>query len=73
MYTRGNRVFYDSFTGRIIYQTGFVNESTVPMEHEDVLGAIVYKDLNLGSYDPMKQYIERIDRKTGQPIFKDYL
>lgn len=68
---RGNRVFYDS-TGKVLWETGEVWESTIPMPHVEVVGTIQYVDLEVMSYDPFKQYISSIDPETEKPIFEYY-
>lgn len=71
-YSRGNRVFYDSATGRYLWETGEVWESPVPAQHEEILGDIKFVDLELKSYNPMEKYIIGIDLATKQPIFRNY-
>lgn len=72
MYSRGNRVFYDKLTGRVLWQTGVITSATDPIEHEDIYGQITYADLKIDAYDPMKKYVVSVNPKTGKPIFKDY-
>lgn len=72
MYTRGNRVFFDTITGGILWQTGEINYSTDPVEHQEVKGEISYVDLEVKSYDPMKCFISAINPETKEPIFDFY-
>lgn len=70
-FSRGNRVFFDS-TGKILWQTGEIWESTLPVQHEEIKGEIRYVDLEVNSYDSLKQYIASINPQTKEPIFEYY-
>jgi len=72
MYTRGNRVFYDSKTGMKLWETGEVWESSEPMEHQEVEGEIKCVDLEVKSYDSTKCFIVAINPETKEPIFEFY-
>ncbi|MFJ7665606.1 hypothetical protein ACIQXI_00775 [Lysinibacillus sp. NPDC097195] len=71
IYSRGNRVFYDE-SGRLLFQSGEVQEANFPVKHEPVVGEIAYVDLEFNSYDVTKQYIDSINPETKKPIFKMY-
>lgn len=70
MNERGNRVFYDSVTGRKLWETGEIWESPVPQPHEEILGDIKFVDLEVKSYNIMEKYIVGIDPKSKEPIFE---
>ncbi|MFJ7373784.1 hypothetical protein ACIQV0_10415 [Lysinibacillus capsici] len=71
-FQRGNRVFYDSLTGKKLWDTGEVWESSTPTPHEEIMGEIKYVDLELGEVDAAKYYIESIDLETKKPVLKKY-
>lgn len=71
-YQRGNRVFYDSLTGKKLWETGEIWESDTPMPHEEIVGEIKFVDLEVKSFDTQKFYIESINVETNQPIIKKY-
>lgn len=68
-FSRGNRVFFDS-TGKILWQTGEIWESSIPVQHEEIEGEIRYVDLEVNSYDSLKQYIASINPETKEPVFE---
>ncbi|MFJ7890049.1 hypothetical protein ACIQYL_18485 [Lysinibacillus xylanilyticus] len=70
MYTRGNRVYYETETGRIVFQTGEITNSTDPNKHHSIKG-LSYVDFDIGTIDWRKQQIERIDPQTKQPVLKN--
>ncbi len=72
MYTRGNRVFYDSKTGMKLWETGEVWESTELMKHQEIEGEIKYLDLEVKSYDSTKCFIAAINPETKEPVFEFY-
>jgi len=69
-YSRGNRVFYDTETGKVLWLTSEVWESTIPVPHDEIKGDIQYIDFEVKSYDPMKSYIASINPETKEPIFE---
>lgn len=69
MYTRGNRVFYETETGRVIFQTGEITDSSEPVKHDPIKG-LSHIDLDIGAIDYSKSQIERIDPVTKQPVLK---
>lgn len=69
MYTRGNRIYFETETGRIIYQTGEITSSSDPIKHEPIKG-LSHIDLDIGAIDYSKNSIERIDPNTKQPVLK---
>lgn len=68
MYSRENRVFFDTITGRILWQTGEVTYSSVPFPHEDIIGRIEYIDLPIGSINYNEERLVGIDPKKRKPI-----
>ncbi len=69
MYTRGNRVYYETESGKIIYQTGEITASSEPIKHDPIKG-LSHIDLDIGTIDYSKSQIERIDPVTKQPVLK---
>ncbi|MFF2795395.1 hypothetical protein [Lysinibacillus xylanilyticus] len=72
MYTRGNRVYYETETGRIVFQNGEITNSTDPIKHDPIKG-LSYVDFDIGAIDWKKHSIERINPQTKQPVLKDVL
>ncbi|NJJ35339.1 hypothetical protein GSQ51_03630 [Clostridioides difficile] len=64
---RGNRIIYDQ-TGKIWLQTG---EAIGDISEHDVITKLNYLDIEFGSIDYSKQYIESINPVTKEPILKD--
>ncbi|KPI48688.1 hypothetical protein ACWTV9_08480 [Clostridioides difficile] len=64
---RGNRVIYNQ-DGKIIFQTG---EATGDILEHDVITELHCLDVEYGSIDYTKQYIESINPVTKEPILKD--
>ena len=62
----GNRVIYDTKTGRIIYQLGEAKGNVIP--HEPING-LDYIDLPYGCVES-GQYLDSIDTLTKEPIIK---
>jgi len=68
MNARENRVFFDTISGRILWQTGEITYSSVPFPHEDILGRIEYIDLPIGSINYNDERLVRIDPKKRKPV-----
>lgn len=68
MFTRDNRVFFDTISGRILWQTGEVTYSSVPFPHEDIIGRIEYIDLPVGSIKHDDERLVSINPKTRKPV-----
>jgi len=68
---RSNRVFYDSITGAVLWQTGEVVDSSFPIPHQEIVGDIRYVDVEVGTHDYMSEYISHVDIATGEPVFKN--
>ncbi|CZR99345.1 hypothetical protein CDFC105_72950 [Clostridioides difficile] len=64
---RGNRIIYDQ-TGKIWLQTG---ESTGDVLEHDTITELHYLDVEYGSIDYSKQYIESINPVTKEPVLRD--
>ncbi|HBF0310953.1 TPA: hypothetical protein KNK77_000766 [Clostridioides difficile] len=64
---RGNRIIYNQ-DGKIIFQTG---EATGDILEHDTITELHYLDIEFGSIDYSKQYIESINPLTKEPIIKD--
>ncbi|CZR96765.1 MULTISPECIES: hypothetical protein [Clostridioides] len=64
---RGNRIIYDQ-TGKVWIQTG---EATGDILAHDVITKLNYLDIEFGSIDYSKQYIESINPITKEPVLKD--
>ncbi|HBG5660852.1 TPA: hypothetical protein ST283_003640 [Clostridioides difficile] len=64
---RGNRIIYDQ-SGKIWLQTG---EATGDVSEHDTITELHYLDLEFGSIDYSKQYIESINPVTKEPVLKD--
>ncbi|HBF5910380.1 TPA: hypothetical protein KOS80_003910 [Clostridioides difficile] len=64
---RCNRVIYNQ-NGDIIFQTG---EATGDVLEHDTITELHYLDVEYGSIDYSKQYIESINPVTKEPIIKD--
>ncbi|HAU5258812.1 TPA: hypothetical protein JD121_18695 [Clostridioides difficile] len=64
---RGNRIIYNQ-DGKIIFQTG---EATGDVLEHDTITELHYLDVEFGSIDYSKQYIESINPTTKEPILKD--
>ncbi|MFL1998496.1 hypothetical protein VYF65_004296 [Lysinibacillus irui] len=72
IYSLGNRVFYDSVTGAKLWETGETYETTEPVAHVEIVGQVVYVDLEKKSYDPTKVFIASINPETKEPVFEAY-
>ncbi|HCD8960470.1 TPA: hypothetical protein NGA24_003669 [Clostridioides difficile] len=64
---RNNRIIYDQ-TGSIWLQTG---EATGDIQEWSEIKELHYLDLEFGSIDYSKQYIESINPITKEPVLKD--
>ncbi|VIF72257.1 Uncharacterised protein [Clostridioides difficile] len=64
---RGNRIIYNQ-DGEIIFQTGEAIGDVLP--HAEIT-ELHYLDIEFGSIDYSKQYIESINLVTKEPIIKD--
>lgn len=64
---RGNRIIYNQ-DGKILLQTG---EATGNVLEHDVITELHYLDVEFGSIDYSKQYIESINPVTKEPVIKD--
>ncbi|EQH25431.1 hypothetical protein C4256_06105 [Clostridioides difficile] len=64
---RANRIIYDQ-VGNIWLQTG---EATGDVLEHDTITELHYLDVEFGSIDYSKQYIESINPITKEPILKD--
>ncbi|KPI46310.1 hypothetical protein IM33_20010 [Clostridioides difficile] len=64
---RANRIIYDQ-TGKILLQTG---EATGDVLEHDEITELHYLDVEFGSIDYSKQYIESINPVTKEPVLKD--
>lgn len=69
MLKRGNRVIYDTTTGKVIHQTGEAAGDILP--HDDCHG-ISYIEIPYGAIDYTKKYIAGVDLKTKRVIIKNY-
>jgi len=66
---RGNRIIYDTTTGKVIYQTGEAAGAVQP--HDDWHG-IAYIEIPYGAIDYTKKYVAGVDLKTKRAIIKNY-
>ncbi|WP_461193974.1 hypothetical protein CDIF100009_02773 [Clostridioides difficile] len=64
---RANRIIYDQ-TGKILLQTGEATGEVLP---HDNITELSFLDIEYGSIDYSKQYIESINPITKEPILKD--
>ncbi|HBH3652815.1 TPA: hypothetical protein KSK13_003479 [Clostridioides difficile] len=64
---RGNRIIYNQ-DGKILLQTG---ESEGDVLEHDVITELNFIDVEFGSIDYSKQYIESINPVTKEPVIKD--
>ncbi|MCP8381350.1 hypothetical protein [Clostridioides difficile] len=64
---RGNRIIYDQ-TGKVWFQTG---EAAGDILEHDVITELHCLDVEYGSIDYTKQYIESINPITKEPVVKD--
>ncbi|MCC0685632.1 hypothetical protein [Clostridioides sp. ZZV14-6345] len=64
---RKNRIIYNQ-DGKIIFQTG---EATGNVLEHDAITELHYLDVEFGSIDYSKQYIESINPTTKELILKD--
>ncbi|MCC0641852.1 MULTISPECIES: hypothetical protein [unclassified Clostridioides] len=64
---RGNRIIYNQ-DGKIIFQTG---EATGDILEHDTITELHFLDVEHGSIDYSKQYIEYINPITKEPVLKD--
>ncbi|HFL3205685.1 TPA: hypothetical protein ACG3JX_003927 [Clostridioides difficile] len=64
---RSNRIIYNQ-DGKILLQTGEVTGDV--LEH-DKITELHYLDVEFGSIDYSKQYIESINPVTKEPVLKD--
>ncbi|MGO0884240.1 hypothetical protein ACTPDI_15805 [Clostridioides difficile] len=64
---RGNRIIYNQ-DGKIILQTG---EAIGDVLEHDIITELYYLDVEFGSIDYSKQYIESINPVTKEPVLKD--
>jgi len=68
MFSRENRVFFDTISGRILWQTGEVTYSSVPFPHEEIIGRIEYIDLPIGSINHNDERLVSVNPKTRKPV-----
>lgn len=66
---RNNRIIYNQ-DGKIIFQTG---EATGDVSEHDTITELHYLDVEFGSIDYSKLYIESINPITKELIIKDIL
>lgn len=66
---RGNRIIYDTTTGKVIHQTGEAAGDILP--HDDWHG-IAFIEIPYGAVDYSKMYVSGVDLKTKRAIFKKY-
>ncbi len=64
---RGNRIIYNQ-DGKILLQTG---EATGDILEHDTITELNFIDLEFGSINYSKQYIESINPVTKEPVIKD--
>ncbi|MCC0647158.1 hypothetical protein [Clostridioides sp. ZZV15-6598] len=64
---RNNRIIYDQ-TGKIWLQTG---EATGDVLEHDAVTELTFIDVEYGSIDYSKQYIESINPVTKEPVLKN--
>ncbi|EQF23871.1 hypothetical protein QEW_0363 [Clostridioides difficile CD160] len=64
---RGNRIIYDQ-TGNVWIQTG---EAAGDILEHDTITELNYIDIEFGSIDYGKQYIESINPITKEPVLKN--
>ncbi|HGM3509534.1 TPA: hypothetical protein ACKOR7_004174 [Clostridioides difficile] len=64
---KANRIIYDQ-SGKIWLQTG---ESTGDVLEHDIITELHYLDVEFGSIDYSKQYIESINPITKEPVLKN--
>ncbi|MDX5706154.1 hypothetical protein SIK39_01475 [Clostridioides difficile] len=64
---RGNRIIYNQ-DGKILLQTG---EATGDILEHDTITELNFIDLEFGSIDYSKQYIESINPVTKEPVLKN--
>ncbi|HBF5148216.1 TPA: hypothetical protein P5Q24_001120 [Clostridioides difficile] len=64
---RDNRIIYNQ-DGKILLQTG---EATGDVLEHDTITELHYLDVEFGSIDYSKQYIESINPVTKEPVIKD--
>ncbi|EGT4836539.1 hypothetical protein I4P46_02405 [Clostridioides difficile] len=64
---RANRIIYDQ-TGKILLQTGEATGEVLP---HDNITELSFLDIEYGSIDYSKQYIESINPTTKELILKD--
>lgn len=64
---RGNRIIYDDL-GKIWLQTGEATGDILP--HNEII-KLSYIDIEYGSIDYSKQYVESINVKTKEPVIKN--
>ncbi|CZR99135.1 hypothetical protein CDFC105_70468 [Clostridioides difficile] len=64
---RGNRIIYNQ-DGKIMFQTG---EATGDVSEHDTITELHYLDIEFGSIDYSKQYIESINPVTKEPVLKN--
>lgn len=63
---RGNRIIYNQ-DGKILLQTG---EATGDVSEHDTITELHFLDVEHGSIDYSKQYIESINPITKEPVLK---
>ncbi|EGT4599331.1 hypothetical protein DFW26_07690 [Clostridioides difficile] len=64
---RGNRIIYNE-KGDILFQTGEATGDV--LEHDEII-ELHFLDVEFGSIDYSKQYIESINPITKEPVVKD--
>ncbi|MCC0693372.1 hypothetical protein [Clostridioides sp. ZZV14-6387] len=64
---RGNRIIYNQ-DGKILFQTG---EATGDVQEWSEIKELHFLDVEFGSIDYSKQYIESINPVTKEPVLKD--
>ncbi|MER0285282.1 hypothetical protein ABRY17_15365 [Clostridioides difficile] len=66
---RGNRIIYNQ-DGKIIFQTG---EAVGDVSEHNTITELHYLDIEFGSINYRKQYIESINPVTKEAVLKDIL
>lgn len=69
MLKRGNRIIYNTSTGKVIHQTGEAAGNILP--HDD-WNDIAYIEIPYGAIDYTKKYVAGVDIKTKRAVIKSY-
>ncbi|AVK83526.1 hypothetical protein C3943_08090 [Lysinibacillus sp. B2A1] len=70
MKKRGNRIIYETVSGKIIHQTG---EALGETEFYDDWQGLSYIEIPHGAIDYFKRYVASVDVKTKKAIIKSYV